>query len=132
MAYRAYFFGNFYLSSIQQGIQAAHVIGNMAYTCVDDEDFLTWAGDDKTIICLNGGDQKALHKIVDFFSLYASDYSWHYFNESADALNASITSVGIILPEHIWKFDEDTSWLEDKKSFSAQMKRLIQKCPLAR
>lgn len=28
--YRAYFFGNMYLSQIQQGIQAAHVVAEMS------------------------------------------------------------------------------------------------------
>ena len=45
---RAYFWGNMYLSSIQQGIQAAHVVTEMFAKYVDNEfraerDLREWA-----------------------------------------------------------------------------------------
>lgn len=57
---RLYAFCNFYLNSISQGIQTAHVVGEMAkaYRGEDTKSsklFWEWLEDGKTIIVLNGG-----------------------------------------------------------------------------
>lgn len=106
MIYRAYFWGNFYLSSIQQGIQAGHVIADMSQSCKTNDDFIQWALDDQVMIVKNGGDNKAIKELVSHFEQYANDYSWDYFSESGDALNYTFTSVGIIVPDYIWNANE--------------------------
>lgn len=99
---RAYFFGNMYLSSIQQGIQAGHVIGEMAVQYDKDGDFGTWAEFHKTMILLNGGYASNLESIAEHFSSSDNPFEWGVFRESEEALNSAITSVGIILPENIY------------------------------
>ena len=57
---RAYFFGNLYMSSIQQGIQAAHAVADMfiKYSNENEPNYhplREWATDHKTMILLNAG-----------------------------------------------------------------------------
>ena len=106
---RAYFFGNMYLSSIQQGIQAAHVtaemFNNYAKTKGEDlESYRTlheWAENHKTMILLNGG---YLETIEDLWRFFESNnpYPCAKFHEGEDSLGGVMTSIGIILPEKIY------------------------------
>lgn len=104
---RAYFFGNMYLSSIQQGIQAAHVVaelfGEYQVDNNDREQLYDWANRYKTMILLNGGYGSSLHDLVDFFDNVDNPYPFSFFKESEAALDNAITSVGIILPEKIYE-----------------------------
>jgi len=107
---RAYFFGNMYLSSIQQGIQAGHVVTEMFidYRESDSHEpyseiLYNWAHDHKTMILLNGGYGENLHDLVDFFDQDDNSYPFAFFKESEGALDNAITSVGIILPEKIYE-----------------------------
>lgn len=104
---RIYCFGNMYLSSIQQGIQSAHVIAEMfvKYSNPDQENHYPlheWARSNKTIILLNGGYSSNIWSLVKFFSILDNPYPWTYFTESSDALDSALTSVGILLPEKIY------------------------------
>ena len=105
---RAYFFGNMYLSSIQQGIQAGHVISEMTVKYWLDADnqskiFYDWAKNHKTMILLNGGYASTLHDLIDFFDQDDNPYPWEFFKESEGALDSALTSVGIVLPEKIYE-----------------------------
>ncbi len=103
---RAYYFGNFYLSSIQQGIQALHVTTEMynKYPNLDLDgfDLREWAEKHKTVILLNGGMAFDLRYLVTLFDTKHNPYCWSYFCEEEAALEGSITSVGIVLPEKIY------------------------------
>lgn len=109
--YRGYFFGNFYLSQIQQGIQAAHVIQNMAdrynnfKSDMASHAFLRWMSIDKTMILLNGGahlDLKNLISNLNLLTRQGTQYPVGYFEEEESALNGAVTSVGIVLPERVY------------------------------
>ncbi len=106
---RAYYFGNMYLSSIQQGIQAAHVThelfikypsppGNRTAVSLYD-----WAENHKTMILLNGGYADNLRELEGLFSLLSNPYPWASFNESEEAADGLLTCVGIVLPEKIYE-----------------------------
>ena len=101
---RAYFWGNMYLSSIQQGIQAAHVVAEMFAKYPDDDNhsmtLLDWADDHKTMILYNGGYQSKLIDIADVLKA-SGKYPWADFREEEASLNGAVTSVGVILPEGI-------------------------------
>lgn len=103
---RAYFFGNLYLSSIQQGIQTAHVIAELFIKYSSDSsrrDILNhWAKNHKTIIILNAGYSKEIHDLVTFFCEEDNPLPWAAFHESREALDGALTSVGIILPEEFY------------------------------
>lgn len=108
---RYYGFSNMYLSSIQQGLQAAHVITEMfSKYATSDEEFdvglnimMEWADDHKTIILLNGGNSGDLEELVAFFDSKDNKFPHDCFFEDQVSLNEALTSVGIILPSRIYE-----------------------------
>ena len=104
---RAYFFGNMYLSSIQQGIQAAHVTHELfrKYKVASKQfDVLAnWADLHKTMILLNGGYADNLRTLIDMFNNTQNPYPFTWFNEGEDSLDGALTCVGIVLPEKIYE-----------------------------
>lgn len=120
---RAYFFGNMYLSSIQQGIQAAHATASMFtkylyddLNSVKETMLFEWANEHETMVLLNGGDCDALQDIVDLLNTSANPYPWARFRESTGALNSVTTSIGIVIPEKLY-CDETRHYVrsEDRK-----------------
>lgn len=126
--FRLYTFINFYLSSIQQGIQSAHIVSELftKYSNSFEKDVLyDWANNHKTIIVLNGGtsfdlrhDYIHVSNFADTLSKSKSNSSklgrWFlphaFFTEDFNALgaydNGVVTGFGIILPEEIWGAQE--------------------------
>lgn len=109
MQLRCYHFGNMYLSSIQQGIQAAHAQMEMFVkyneNCEDKkarDDLYFWANDHKTMICLNGGYASNMQEIVQLLSSKENPYAWAPFYESTEAMAGLLTNIAIILPENIY------------------------------
>jgi len=127
---RAYFFGNMYLSSIQQGIQAGHVVGEMAakYCPGPDEfikeidpyhvQFLDWAENHKVMVLLNAGYAENIHELEAFFegtldvpgvTRLSEEYDGYgpypfaIFHESDEALDGAATCFGVILPPKIYE-----------------------------
>ncbi len=113
--FRLYTFINFYLSSIQQGIQTAHIVSEMMSKDLLDEEYKSlndWATRDKTIIVLNGGTSfdlrqdytEVLHACG---QLGNACYLPHaFFTEDHNALgawdNGVVTGWGIIVPQFMW------------------------------
>jgi hypothetical protein len=104
---RAYFFGNMYLSSIQQGIQAAHVVTHMfrdyRQASKRRKMLYEWANKHKTMVLLNGGGHRDLLNLVAFLDVKQNPYPWAMFAEDEESLNLTITSVGVILPEQVYE-----------------------------
>ena len=123
---RAYFFGNLYISQIQHGIQAGHVIGDMAVKYRDpsvlteqSEMFWDWAENHKVVILLNAGYAENIEELESFFEgtldapgvtrlseVYGVDYSpypFALFRESNEALNGAATSFGVVLPPKVYE-----------------------------
>jgi len=111
-ALRAYFFTNYYLSSIQQGIQTAHCVAEMfaKYPHGDRDDcaatptLFQWAGVDKTIVVLNGGNSQDLRDLRGTIHTLATKMylPFAHFAEDEASLNNAVTCVGIIIPEEIY------------------------------
>lgn len=105
--WRAYHFGNYYLSSIQQGIQAAHAqttlfrnaisTNNQAQLCV----LMQWAAR-PTTICLNGGNAESLRALYEDLSDVDHSYPLAAFYEDEASLSGLMTNVAIILPAHVY------------------------------
>jgi hypothetical protein len=112
---RFYAVGNQYLSSIQQGIQAFHALGEMvsgsgAKVAMVDE----WLHNHKTLVCLNGGNNARLKEFYDFVNDSENRYPFSSFSEDEDSLGGMLTCVGIIVPEKIYKIsmDDANTWAE--------------------
>lgn len=112
-SYRLYSFTNMYLSSIQKGIQTAHLVGNLSCNYPDNTMYLDWSNFDKTIIVLNGGNSKNIQSIYESIIKFVKAYNssvenvcsvipFDIFNEDTDSLNDATTACGVILPEVIW------------------------------
>ncbi len=105
---RFYAWGNMYLASIQQGIQALHLTSELyqkySYPCdnLDQMHMLyDWGRDHKTVIVLNGGESTGLKDIANQFRVDENPYPWTQWYESQDALNDALTCVGIVVPTAI-------------------------------
>lgn len=109
---RSYYFGNMYMSSIQQGIQALHATSEMYLKYprhLADEfeqqhkELIKWGMCDKTVVLLNGGDHSALITIADFMDAPGNPYAWASWNEGDPDLNGAMTCVSIVLPARIYE-----------------------------
>ena len=119
---RAYFFGNMYLSSIQQGIQAQHctvamykkyfprptLVGECCFEASEQTVMLSdWAFDHETDVLLNGGYAETLHEIYTDLDVFDNPYPFAKFHEGEDSLGGVLTCVGIILPEEIYETSKE-------------------------
>lgn len=120
---RLYTFGNYYMSSIQQGIQASHVVSELfvkyqetGINTVDNyeptvheieyqdkvDTLYDWAYNHKTMVCLNGGNLQGLEDILTLLKDEQNNLPWAIFYEDEMSLGGILTNVGIIIPEHIY------------------------------
>lgn len=105
---RLYTFINMYLSSIQQGIQTAHIVHELFNKYLHNnvarpyELLYDWSENHKTIIVLNGGDAFDIDNLYHFLLKDENPYPFASFHESEDALWGVTTGVGIVLPESIY------------------------------
>lgn len=120
---RCYHFGNFYLSSIQQGIQSAHAQMELFVKYQDTginyaedyqptineieyqqkvNDLYDWAENHKTMVCLNGGALQDLKNIEELMKDVGNKYPWSTFYEDEYSLGAILTNIAIVLPEEIY------------------------------
>lgn len=105
-----YVLANFYLSSIQQGIQSAHVVHELfvkyKYNFDLSSRLYDWAENHKTMIVLNGGMNEGILAIAQLFVDEAKKLSFPApftsFNEDETSLGGIMTGVGIVLPEEIY------------------------------
>lgn len=110
---RFYGFGNYYLSSLQQGLQAAHAAVDLhvKYNILEQGHFdiapcqdmyNDWAANHKTMVLLNGGNSADLQDLFDFLYCEENPYPFVKFHEDDVSLNGALTYVGMILPPKIY------------------------------
>jgi hypothetical protein len=108
---------NFYLSSIQQGIQSAHLvhelfnkysIGQFAHGIPEGSIILEeWSKNHKTMIVLNGGIDETLNELYQFMKNDDNQFPFTCFHEDPQSLHGIMTCVGIVLPEYIYDTAEN-------------------------
>lgn len=107
-ALRFYCFTNFYLSSIQHGIQTGHCAVDLVVKYMAgrgnpnvDKDHVNmvadWATNHKTFITLNGGELTNMSGPV-LQAVMNSGLPWCTFHEDAGLANM-LTAVGVVVPE---------------------------------
>lgn len=104
---RFYGFGNYYLSSLQQGLQAAHCVAEMFVKYGPNESnqlnqLYDWAENHKTMVLLNGGNSASLADLYNHLNDSDNPYPFVKFHEDEQSLNGALTYVGIILPERVY------------------------------
>lgn len=119
MNYRLYSLTNYYLSSLQKGLQTAHVVGEMSRREHDSsfsrpvkKIFRQWTDQDKTIILLNGGNNAGIKGATVFLSQFSDRYPVAAFQEDEISLAGASTATGIILPESV--YTGQSEWAGDK------------------
>ena len=122
-----------YLSSIQQGIQAFHCLGEMVshrgaeHAMVDE-----WLHNHKTLVCLNGGNNASL---TEFYNLICDNplYPVAKFYEDEQSMGGMLTCVGIIVPEKIYnvKIEDPLTW-GDLESWELDIAMKLKRMSLAR
>lgn len=106
MQLRLYTFINFYLSSIQQGIQSAHLVHDLmlkyqVHSSAAAKLVSDWAREHKTMIVLNGGTTAELEQGIEVMRAQSS-YPWVEFYESRECLSGALTGFGVVLPESVY------------------------------
>ena len=159
---RCYHFGNYYMSSIQQGIQAAHSVTELfnkycphSYNNnqVDDvpaiDMLFSWSNIHKTMVCLNGGALQDLKNIEELMKDSENKYAWSTFYEDEESLGGILTNVCIVLPEYIYEnaakirakeytlqdnkiWDELGKFVVNLSDFDIKLIELLNSCQLAR
>lgn len=134
---RAYYFGNFYLSSIQQGIQALHVTTEMYCKYnqpgVERDVLQEWAEQHKTVILLNGGMQENLDSTLRALTplLVKERLPFACFNEERAALNGAFTSFGMILPDSIYDYEWNWHLVDGTSLARYQISEILKQYNLA-
>ena len=154
---RFYAMGNYYLSSIQQGIQAAHALGEMTVLMqsklgdADERIFDQWLTRHKTMVLLNGGNNQDLRGL---WALLTDERNTQFpvskFNEDEQSLDGALTCVAIVLPEYMYEAkciepgangnDGEYWWYEAPNGsggkqilgWEAELLTVIKRLPLAR
>ncbi len=111
---RCYTFTHFMLSPIQQGIQSGHAsvelfnkYDNFANGNPVTNALWDWAKNDKTMVCLNGGNSKALRDLYDFLDMgEANPFPYVNFYEDEESFENVMTSIAIVLPARIFETAE--------------------------
>jgi len=122
---RLYAFVNFYLSSIQQGIQTGHASVDLVRKYRADADTAEevgnydknvrmvedWADNYKTYITLNGGNHAGIKKALELAE--KSGFPFVAFHEDEASLGGLMTAVAVVLPDYIFnlrkvKYDADS------------------------
>jgi hypothetical protein len=105
---RLYSFVNFYLSSIQQGVQTGHAAvdlvrkynapkGTPSQLGKNCDMVGEWADNHKTFIILNGGNNEMLLNTKEIVK--ASGLPWVTFSEDEQSLGGILTTVAVVVPE---------------------------------
>lgn len=137
---RCYHICNFYLAGIHAGIQSAHTQHELAIKYlastpfrnldIDESlneygarldlfhdakaDYINWANNHKTMILLNGGMMSHLLELEAFLKGSNHDIAWASFREEEAALNGALTNIGIVLPEHMYRWSRQVlKFLDD-------------------
>lgn len=127
---RCYHLCNFYLAGIHAGIQSAHTQHELAIKYLastpyrnlaadesmneygarlDDfhdakASYIDWANNHKTMILLNGGMMSHLLELETFLAENKHVLAWASFREEEAALNGALTNIGLVLPEHMYRW----------------------------
>lgn len=98
MNYRMYCLSERHLSGIQKTIQATHAIVEYSLAYGDSPEYKQWAGEDKTIIVLDGGIYTDMLRVVDF--LNEKHINFATFKEPD--MGWMMTSIALLVDERIW------------------------------
>jgi len=129
--YYGYFVSHVYISQIQHGIQAAHVIQAMYEKYANSRSrasniFKNWMMEDKTMIVLNGGNSAMIKDAMKRALIIDRDglYPMACFCEDSQSMEGMMTGWGIVLPKvdrNEWEYNIHCGAYLDSKGYSADV-----------
>lgn len=139
---RFYGFGNYYLSSLQQGLQAGHCVGELFAQYRNDKDksdmTYEWAKNHKTMVLLNGGNSLSLQNLFEEFKVLQGmgmNLPFVKFHEDEQSLGGALTYVGMIVSSEVYElaaFLRDNPATEESYDFKHQLALKLNRYPLAK
>lgn len=114
---KCYVFVHSHLSSIQKGIQAAHVVARICRE--PNQDALDWMDSHETLVILEGGNSEEL-VMWNQRIRKAQFMDCEWFHEDKETLGGIFTAVGFVFPDFTSNFHQKN------------LMRLIEKVSLAR
>jgi hypothetical protein len=120
---RFYGFGNYYLSSLQQGLQAGHLAVELSLQSRNNPEsiYFEWADKHKVMVLLNGGNSAMLESLYQKFkelNALGMDLPYTKFHEDEQSLGCALTYVGIILKQKYT--DIIDKYIRSGKKYSVQ------------
>lgn len=120
---RCYSINIMYLAGIHAGIQSGHAQCEIALKYLINRaneqgpeavaGLAEWLENHKTAVILNGGQFGDLLKVEKFLGQPANHrYAWAPFRESEYSLNNTLTSIALVLPEHMYKYSREIVAME--------------------
>lgn len=107
--FRLYSMGHFYLSSLQQGLQATHITGKLIAKYPENTEqrlmLREWAQTEMDVKLLNGGNSKDLQGWVELFAYFENEgmnLPYAHFNETEENLGGALTAIGVLVPQEIY------------------------------
>lgn len=108
---RLYSFVNFYLSSIQQGIQTGHLTDDMSTQYImrtaenrpQAQKYREWISKHKTYIILNGGDHESIISTFMILEDICPDLELPYGCFTEPGLGDMMTCCGVVVPENYYE-----------------------------
>jgi hypothetical protein len=141
MQTKLYVFVNSWLSSIQKGIQASHLVhkfwaedldsvyekDSLPYVITPKNLLINWVKDSQKIIILEGGSAKNLKNIWNILDnkIIRSLFPIANFHED-DSLNGCMTATGIILPDNRTTFSSILYSVDDDYRIKRESRHLIE------
>lgn len=135
--FRCYHFNNFYLTGVHAGIQAAHAQHELSLKYMEssvyfekskvdhhgtqENDYLEWLENHKTIILLNAGMAQDLEELVELFDTKDNPFPWAEWRESKEALNGCITSIAMVLPDRIYEWSRLVTKAWNRKPYQGNL-----------
>lgn len=127
---RFYGFGNYYLSSLQQGLQSAHVVGDLAADSISKgkvtqkgKTYFKWARKHKTMVLLNGGNAASLQTLFERFQELEElgmDLPFAKFHEDEQSLGGALTYVGIVVKKRYYEAAAELRRCEDSIKYKQE------------
>lgn len=108
---KLYIFTLDHLSTVQKGIQAAHVVAELMLK--GRKEIEEWAKHDKTIVMLQGGNYLHLKYIEE--AIANSQFTGASFREDEETLGALVTATAVLLPSEKFNVDEYLQLDENSK-----------------
>jgi hypothetical protein len=102
LQYRMYGFVPYNISEIQKGIQFGHAVVEYSIAHGKDEDYKSWAKNDKTFIILNGGTTNVNHGNMQSITSYLRNAGIKFATFNEEDLNNALSGIVFLVDNRVF------------------------------